>query len=210
KLLVEDISKISNRDIEQLVGKNKTDVIVGGPRCQGFSLAGKYGRSFIDDPRNSSFKEFLRFIDVVKSQLFIMENVSSMVSNNKGKTIEEIISAIKELGYEPQYKVLQTANYGIPQTRQRVIIVGTKAGRIEYPEKINEMKTIKNAIEALPALKSGEKSEIPNHIAMNHGQEMLKKMSYISDGGNRSEIPIELRPKSGDIRKYIRYNSNQP
>jgi len=210
KLLVEDISKISNRDIEQLVGKNKIDVIVGGPPCQGFSLAGKYGRSFIDDPRNSLFKEFLRFIEVVKPQLFIMENVSRMVSHNKGKTIEEIIIAIKELGYEPQYKVLQTANYGIPQTRQRVIIVGTKAGRFEYPEKINEMKTIKNAIEDLPALKSGEKSEIPNHIAMNHGQEMLKKMSYISDGGNRSEIPIELRPKSGDIRKYIRYNSNQP
>jgi DNA (cytosine-5)-methyltransferase 1 len=57
---------------------------------------------------------------------------------------------------------------------------------------------------------SGETSNIANHDAMNHTEQMLEKMNYVTDGGNRLDIPIHLRPKSGDIRKYVRYNSNKP
>ena len=70
--------------------------------------------------------------------------------------------------------------------------------------------TIKEAIDDLPKLESGESSDIPNHIAMNHSKQMLEKMKYVKDGGNRLDIPEEIRPKSGDLRKYIRYDSKKP
>ncbi|PVU48357.1 DNA (cytosine-5-)-methyltransferase, partial [Staphylococcus epidermidis] len=98
----------------------------------------------------------------------------------------------------------------IPQKRQRVFIVGYKNIEFNYPEKLKRKVTIKEAISDLPPLKNGEKSKIPNHFAMNHSQEMLYKMSFISDGGNRLQIPEEIRPKSGDARKYIKYKSDEP
>lgn len=210
KLVVDDIANITNNDILNLVDNKKIDVIVGGPPCQGFSLAGKFGRTFIDDPRNQLFKEYLRFVETLQPKIFIIENVARLVSHNKGKTIKEIESAIKDLGYLVQYKILQTADYGIPQKRQRVIIVGSKKNEFEYPKTHNNIMTIKEAIDDLKPLQSGESSNIPNHNAMNHRDSMLNKMKYITDGGNREQIPENIRPKTGDIRKYIKYDSSKP
>lgn len=210
QLIVDDIINIKNKDILSLVDNKEIDVIVGGPPCQGFSLAGKFGRTFMDDPRNQLFKEYLRFVKILKPKLFIIENVARLVSHNKGETIKEIESAIKDLGYFVQYKILQTADYGIPQKRQRVIIVGSKNNEFNYPETQNSIMTIKGAIDDLPPLKSGESSNIPNHNAMNHREEMLNKMKYVTDGGDRYQIPESIRPKTGDIRKYIKYDSSKP
>ncbi|ARJ13152.1 DNA (cytosine-5-)-methyltransferase [Staphylococcus lugdunensis] len=209
-LIVRDITTIKNEEISNLTHNKKIDIIVGGPPCQGFSLAGKFGRTFIEDPRNLLFKEYLRFVKVLNPKLFIIENVARMVSHNKGKTIKEITSAIKSLGYNVEYKILQSANYHIPQKRQRVIIVASKGLGFKFPDETNKKLTIKDAIDDLPPLNSGETSDIPNHNAMNHKPEMLEKMKYVTDGGNRNDIPPELRPKSGDVRKYIRYNSSEP
>lgn len=209
-LLVKDINKVSNKEIPLLINSANVDVIVGGPPCQGFSLAGKYGRTFIEDPRNLLFKEYLRFVTILQPNLFIIENVARMVSHNKGETIKEIINTIKDMGYFADYKILQAANYNIPQKRQRVIIVGSKEKGYNFPSQSNKKITIKEAIDDLPSLNNGEASNIPNHIAMNHRADMLEKMRYISDGGNRYEIPESIRPKSGDSRKYIRYNSAEP
>ena len=153
-LINKDIQEISTNEIKKIINNNTVDVIIGGPPCQGFSLAGKFGRTFIDDPRNQLFKEYLRFVSILKPKIFIIE--------------------------------------------------------FNYPEKLKRKVTIKEAISDLPPLKNGEKSKIPNHFAMNHSQEMLYKMSFISDGGNRLQIPEEIRPKSGDARKYIKYKSDEP
>ncbi|WP_241003793.1 DNA cytosine methyltransferase [Lactococcus taiwanensis] len=209
-LLVTDIKKITESEINDLVGNNKVDVVVGGPPCQGFSLAGKNGRTFVDDERNYLFKEFIRFVSVIKPKMFVMENVARMASHNKGETIKEIKSSFEELGYIVQHKVLQAADYGIPQKRQRVFVVGSKLEGFEYPEVFEKQISVKEAIGDLPRLASGQKSSIPNHNAMNHSEQMLKKMSYIKDGGDRKDIPENLRPVTGDIRKYIRYNSKLP
>lgn len=210
KLIVDDVKNINNEDIKNLI-KNKTvDVVIGGPPCQGFSLAGKNGRTFVDDERNYLFKEFVRFVKNIDPKIFIMENVARMASHNKGRTIREVAREFENIGYDVQYKILQAAEYGIPQKRQRIFIVGTKGYDFEYPKPGSKKVTIKMAIDDLPSLESGQSSDIPNHVAMKHSEQMLKKMSFISDGGDRSEIPEELRPKSGDIRKYIRYNSSEP
>lgn len=210
KLICEDIKKITNDEIRNLVKDSKVDVIIGGPPCQGFSMAGRVGRSFIDDERNFLFKEFVRFVSVVRPKIFIMENVSRLAIHNKGKTINEIVSEFEKLGYQVQYKVLQSAEYNVPQKRQRIFVVGTRNLEFSFPAGKRNFISVSEAIGDLPKLKSGEKSNVPNHIAMNHSNQMLEKMSFIPDGGNRNSIPVEIRPKSGDSRKYIRYNSKLP
>lgn len=215
KLLVEDIRDITNKQIKELVGTTDVDVIVGGPPCQGFSMAGNIGRSFIDDERNRLFKEFVRFVNEIKPKMFIMENVAAMATHLKGRTIEAVVDAFKHagIGYEVKWRVLNTVNYEIAQERRRIVIVGIRNDlkvQFDYPIHSQNIKTIEDAIGDLPKLASGEKSNIPNHNAMSHSAQMLKKMSYVKEGGNRSDIPEELRPKSGDIRKYIRYDRKKP
>lgn len=211
-LRVEDIKNISNDEIKEIIGNNKIDVIIGGPPCQGFSIAGRIGRNFIDDERNQLFKEFVRFVNVIKPKIFVMENVAALKTHNKGKTIGEIVNEFENVGYTVKYDVLNAVNYGVPQQRRRIFIIGTldENNKFEFPKKTNKYITIEEALNGLPELKSGETSNIPNHNAMHHSKQMLKKMSYVKDGGDRNDIPEEIRPKSGDIRKYIRYNSKEP
>lgn len=211
-LKVGDIKNISNDEIKSIVGNQQIDVIIGGPPCQGFSIAGKIGRNFIDDERNQLFREFVRFVEVIKPKMFVMENVAALKTHNKGRTIKEIVNEFKRIGYNVKSDVLNAVDYGVPQQRRRIFVIGTlnEKNIFEFPKKSSKIYTIKDAIDNLPSLKSGETSDIPNHNAMKHSEQMLKKMSYVTDGGNRNDIPEELRPKSGDIRKYIRYNSNEP
>ncbi|HHX68687.1 MAG TPA: DNA (cytosine-5-)-methyltransferase [Gallicola sp.] len=212
KLIVDDIKNVDNDLIKKIVGDINVDVIIGGPPCQGFSLAGNIGRSFIDDDRNRLFKEFVRFVEVLKPKMFVLENVAALLRHNNGKTIKEIVESFKNIGYEIKYKVLNASDYGVPQERRRIFVVGVlgNTNSFEYPKEQLKKVTVKQAIDDLPKLSSGEKSIFPNHNAMNHSLQMLEKMSYVKDGGDRNDIPEELRPKSGDSRKYIRYNSNKP
>ena len=215
KLLVEDIRDISNDTVKELVGDREVDIIIGGPPCQGFSIAGNIGRTFIDDERNRLFKEFVRFVSEVNPKMFIMENVAAMATHLKGKTIKAIVDAFEHagMGYKVKWEVLNTVNYEIAQERRRIVVVGVRSDldtEFSYPTHSTIIKTIKEVIGDLPPLASGEKSNIPNHIAMSHSEQMLEKMSYIKDGGDRYDIPEELRPKSGDVRKYIRYDSKRP
>ncbi|CAM3122646.1 DNA cytosine methyltransferase [Staphylococcus argensis] len=209
-LLLEDIKSIDEECIRDYTYNKNVDVIIGGPPCQGFSLAGKFGRKFLEDPRNQLFKEFLRFVNIIQPKIFIIENVARLLTHNKGKTMQNIINEIEKIGYFINYKIMQAADYNIPQKRQRIIIVGSKLPLFEFPKKSMNFETIQEAIDDLPPLLSGESSNIPNHFAMNHSNQMLEKMNYISDGGDRSQIPKDIRPKSGDARKYIRYHSASP
>lgn len=211
-VIIDDIKNIDEGTIKRYINGKQVDVVIGGPPCQGFSLAGNNARKFIDDDRNTLFREFIRMVSIIKPKIFIMENVSAMARHNKGKTIEEILLEFKEIGYNTQFKIINTVNYGIPQERRRIFIVGTlKENRFTFPKEEDDIISIKKAIHNLPKLESGEIiNSIPNHVAMKHSKQMLDKMNYIPDGGNRESIPIELRPKSGDSRKYIRYNSEKP
>lgn len=212
RLIIKDISQLSEIEIKSIIGNNHVDVIIGGPPCQGFSIAGNIGRKFIDDPRNSLFREFARIVEIVKPRFFIMENVARLFTHNNGQTKNEIIDTFEKMGYFVNCKVLNSADYSVAQIRRRIIFIGSLGGaKIVFPKKNSEkFLTIKDAIDSLPPLASGEKSNIPNHEAMSHSFQMLTKMSFIKDGGNRTQIPEDLRPKAGDVRKYIRYKSEEP
>lgn len=205
-----DILNFSESEIKRLNDEYSFDVIIGGPPCQGFSLAGNIGRSEASDERNSLFEGYYEFVKIIRPKIFIMENVARLATHNKGKTLDTIISLFKKEGYKVDYRILNAKDYGVAQNRRRIFIVGYLQGKFEFPEKRKDILTIKDVIGDLPELDNGEGSVIPNHISMKHSEQMLKKMSYIKDGGDRFDIPEEYRPKSGDIRKYIRYNSEEP
>lgn len=212
KLIEKDICNLSDAEISYLKEFEEIDVVIGGPPCQGFSMAGNIGRKFIEDPRNKLFKEFVRVVKVIKPKFFVMENVARLYNHNKGETRKEIIKDFHDVGYKVECKILNSADYGVPQVRKRVIFIGTKLNqKIIFPKKsVKEYLTVKEVLDCYPYLESGEESTIPNHIAMNHSKQMLEKMKFVKDGGSREEIPVNIRPKSGDIRKYIRYKSNEP
>ncbi|MFM2343994.1 MAG: (cytosine-5-)-methyltransferase [Pseudomonadota bacterium] len=211
-LIIKDISELTNEEMTILTHGYTVDVIIGGPPCQGFSMAGNIGRKFIDDSRNYLFKEFARIVETLKPKYFVMENVARLFTHNNGNTKKEIIDIFRKINYNVDCNILNTVDFGIPQIRNRVLFIGSRiSDNIIFPKKNgHKFISIKEAIDKLPKLNSGEKSDIPNHVSMKHSEQMLEKMKYILDGGDRKQIPELIRPKSGDIRKYIRYKSTEP
>ena len=212
KLIIDDIKKITEEKIDSIIGSSKVDIIIGGPPCQGFSMAGNIGRKFLIDPRNKLFLEFYRIVNFLKPKIFIIENVERLFIHNKGETIKEINRKFNSIGYKISNKIINTYEYGIPQKRRRLFILGTLGNKkLDFPKSIKKRMTIYDAIEDLPKIESGQAALFPsNHESMKHTQQMLNKMKYIKDGGNRMDIPLKIRPTSGDSRKYIRYKSTEP
>ena len=162
----QDIKEISN--IDSLLEKNiRIDGIVGGPPCQGFSLSGNRDKN---DPRNSLFMEFIRFVDFYKPKFFLMENVSGILSmtTKKGELVKNVIlQECKKIGYNVEIFQLNAAEFGVPQTRLRVFFVGIRKDIKFIKEKLkpegilfgNEQITIQDAIMDLPQLNAGEGTE---------------------------------------------------
>lgn len=208
-----NLSDLSEQRIISLIKNRHVDVVIGGPPCQGFSMAGKAGRTFADDPRNHLFKEFVRIVQITQPHFFVMENVARLYTHNSGKTRAEIIEHFEKLGYQVECRILNAVHFGVAQNRSRIVFIGRKGkGKILFPQPVQAVsKTVGETIGHFPALSAGENCpEIVNHEAMNHTPQMLEKMAFVKNGGDRNDIPEPLRPKTGDVRKYIRYNSEKP
>ena len=128
-----DLSELKPQDIEEELEGKKIDLIIGGPPCQGFSVAGK---RIIDDERNKLYKSFVRFVDYYRPRAFMMENVPNILSIGGGLIRDAIVSDFSSLGYNVSYKVLTASNYGVPQNRHRAIFVGLQNDSVfSFPEK---------------------------------------------------------------------------
>lgn len=99
------------------------DIVCGGPPCQGFSHAGK---RFVDDPRNQLFKEYVEIVDKLSPKVFILENVSGMLTLDKGSIYKEIVETFQKLGYVVEGRLLYASDYGVPQKRKRLILIGVR------------------------------------------------------------------------------------
>lgn len=152
------------------------DVIIGGPPCQTFSNIGTpklkslHGTKSNEDPRNYLYKDFFDYVNFFKPKAFVMENVPSMKSKYKGHLFQNILDKIKSIGYHPHSSILNAVNYGVPQTRKRLFIVGFKDDvKFSFPkethyspdateiEKINKKKfnTVQDALSDLPKIFDG-------------------------------------------------------
>jgi len=115
-----DVSRISWSDVEDF------EILVGGFPCQAFSIAGKRGG--FNDTRGTLFFEVARCLKEKQPRLFVLENVKGLLSHDKGATFVTIISTLDELGYDLQWQVLNSKNFGVPQNRERVFIIGHLRG----------------------------------------------------------------------------------
>lgn len=117
-IVCEDISKVSTSDIPDC------DIVIGGFPCQGFSVANTKRNE--QDERNVLYKQLIRVIADKKPKFFLAENVKGILSLGKGKVFQMILNDFESLGYKVKYRVLNAADYGVPQTRMRVIIIGVR------------------------------------------------------------------------------------
>lgn len=134
-------------DIQGKKYKGKIDLLVGGSPCQSFSMVGK--RKGLEDTRGTLFYEFARVVKESQPKVFIYENVKGLVNHDKGNTFETIKATFDELGYRYFYKVLNAKDYGIPQHRERIFVVGFRDKRLtfKFPKSIELQHVMQDFLE---------------------------------------------------------------
>lgn len=232
KVYAEDIKYFNAEKVEKDLGiaANEIDIIVGGPPCQAYSTVGK---RLIDDPRGKLFQEYYRVLKEFNPKLFLFENVKGLLSMQDGELLKTIISLFESLGYKIKYKLLNSADYGAPQIRERVIIIGSKLKTdFEYPEpthynpeeennsfknKLKPYLTLEEAISDLPFIKTNDESFGYANEPQNDFQKLMRKnapkklMDHSSPKNNDKLVRImESLPDGGtpeDLPESLRPTS---
>jgi len=216
-----DIYSFSNEEV--LKRFSGVDIIAGGPPCQGFSVAGpsQYG---IIDKRNTLIMEFFRIITVLKPRYCILENVKGILNgkmNASQKALETYKSELEKIGYQNKVFVLQAADFGVPQYRERVVVVSALGDNIlpnqiegQYKGQENWV-TVKDVFGDLPDIDAGEgtNDSVPyktapqseyqryiregstgvcNHVAMKHTPRLIARFAQIPQGGSLLDVPAEF------------------
>lgn len=183
-----DIRKEETKQaLYESIGNRHVHLLVGGFPCQGFSLS---GNRVVTDERNSLYLEMLNIVDHVKPEYIVMENVEGLRSMLNGKIEEKIISDYKNIGYNINVTVLNSADYGVAQTRRRVIFIGNRIGGTNYHPKpfMEKYKTLGEEIERFMNI---PESKSINHIFTRHTKEMQQKIMDTPEGmsiyGNYSD-----------------------
>lgn len=215
-----DIYSFSDDEIKSLF--EGVDIVDGGPPCQGFSVAGptQYG---IIDKRNSLIMEFFRFINVLRPKFCILENVKGILSgkiNSSQKALAFYQKALEDIGYHSKIYVLQAADFGVPQFRERVVVISSHDAKM-LPETINgeyigeeNWVKVKDVFGDLPEVEAGEGTNnivpyltpartgyqkyirkgsngVTNHVAMKHTKRLIERFSKIPQGGSLLDVPAE-------------------
>ncbi|GAA3636226.1 DNA (cytosine-5-)-methyltransferase [Flavivirga jejuensis] len=171
--------------------RDSVDVVTGGFPCQAFSYAGK--KLGLNDARGTLFYEFARVVKEVNPPICIGENVRGLLSHEKGKTLEGMISILDEIGYNiVPVKVLKAINYKVPQKRERLILVGVRKDisiKYEYPKPHNKVYNLKDA------LKKGElfKKNVPKSEGAKYPQYKKEILDLIPQKGYWRDLPLDLQ-----------------
>lgn len=216
-----DIKNFNDTILPKIIKENKITGVIGGPPCQGYSSARLSDKSTridgINEDRNQLYLEFFRTVKMAKPEFFLLENVRGMVSLNDGAFVKDILKRFGQLGYTIEYRVLNAADYGVPQNRFRVFFVGFKGKVFEFPKPKGYVVDTETAISDLPIdpimgpqeysvkaknsyqrnIRRGSKL-ILNHEPTNHSEQTKEIISMIPDGGSIKSID----PSYWTIRKY--------
>jgi DNA (cytosine-5)-methyltransferase 1 len=215
-LFAEDIANVTGKDLLEAsnLKKGELDLLIGGPPCQSFSTAGK--RRSLTDTKGNCIFEYLRLLEELEPKTFIMENVRGILSsivqmdglevldeNGVKETVESnypvaefVAKSMIELGYDVEYKLLNSADYGVPQKRHRVFFIGTKLdSALDFPSPTHDIEA-KNGLrkwvtfnDVIDKLKT---EGIENHTFIPYNEERRKYMEMIPQGGGnwRDMTPI--------------------
>jgi len=227
KFLTNDVCSISNKEIQDVLKKHPNiDLMVGGPPCQGFSLAGKRD---VNDSRNTLFENYLRIAEKVNPRVILIENVKLLTSmkDPNGKYVKDRIKeTFSKMGYKSSFFIVNAKNYGVAQHRERVIFIGVRSDIKSYPSipdpicgeksdllnQVDEVFNMGDAISDLEYLESGQRSKIDeHHWAVKHPNHVLNWLVNVPQGKSAHDnIDPELRPPSGYNTTYKRQEWDKP
>lgn len=216
--LCKDIHDLSDEKLKKFAKDNDVVGIIGGPPCQGFSTVGTRD---INDHRNHLYLEYCRVVEAVQPEFFMIENVKGLITLSGGVFKDDIIRRFENLGYKVKYEIVNAADYGVPQNRERVFFVGIKNKEFVFPTYKEQTITSKEAIGDLPALSDedgdsetyayasepqnnyqrnmrGKRAYVYNHQITKHTQQTKDIIALIPDGGNIRDLPQEY----WNVRKY--------
>jgi DNA (cytosine-5-)-methyltransferase len=213
------VGDITSLDLEKEFGtlKGQIKIIIGGPPCQGYSQKGS--RKSINDERNFLFKYFVKVVELVSPEYFVMENVPNLLTAEKGYFKKELVELFDNLGYSLAMDVVDSSMLGVPQKRKRAIIIGKKGDKaVDFKLKNVDSVTIWDAISDLAFLNSGEGDEkqnyrlpaltkyqeemrfksniLYNHKATNHSKIALERLRMIPENSGKVALPKEHLTKS--------------
>ncbi len=237
KLLNEDVRKVKINGYCKSE-KNDVKILFGGPPCQGFSTSNQKTRNK-ENENNWLFEEYLRLTKEQNPDWVIVENVKGIVETENGFFFEKINTALNKLGYTTSHAILNAADYGVPQIRNRVFIVGSLHGiKYEFPKPTTKKYlTVEDAISDLPKLKSGatfheleyraeaqnkyqlanrkKSKKSINNLVTGNNDVVLKRYKHIPQGGNWEDIPAKLMSNYKDFSRchtgiYHRLKADEP
>ena len=204
----EDVRSIDTAAVKKQIGNRHIDVLVGGVPCQSFSTAGyrirkqHYGE---EDVRHYLFREFVRFAKEFRPDVVIIENVKGLVSMKNGQIKDEIIKDLEAIGYIVDFKVLNAADYGAPQLRQRVFFIGNRIGATnKFPEPTHSKEnyvSVGEVLNNIPAL---------NHVPRELSGIVLERVKLLKPGQNWRDLPTDLQTLSRHSGAYGRLDPNKP
>lgn len=228
RTLCGDLMTLDPYKIKQEYNITNVDVIIGGPPCQGFSVAGK---RIIDDERNKLYKAFVGFVDCFHPNAFVMENVPNILSIGNGLVKNSIIEDFEDLGYKVSVQVLTASDYGVPQNRRRAVFVGLADGQnFIFPEPFKTEKvTSYDALSDLTEDSIADGSPYPteatcefqryarmgstgvyNHDITIHNERTKEIIAMVPDGGNYKDLPKELQQTRKVHIAWTRLCSKKP
>lgn len=208
----DDVRKLTAKALLKAAGGVRPDIIVGGPPCQGFSTLGD---KLSGDPRNQLFSSFAGLVEELQPKFFLMENVKALTTMYGGSFAKHIVSTFEQIGYHVYWSVLDAADFGVPQHRQRVFFFGTRSvaeftfpAPSHGPNRRFPFKTVGEAIGDLV----NRGGEVCNHIALAHSERVIARYRLIPEGGRLpppSELPEEIR-RGNFGNTYKRLHRDRP
>ncbi len=237
KLLDKDIRNVNGKDFDGLNRKVPITVF-GGPPCQGFSTSNQKSRHF-DNEKNWLFQEYLRVVMVLRPEWVVFENVKGLLETEGGYFLDAVLLGFKKAGYTTSCFILNSVDFGVPQRRNRLFIIGSLHG-FELPPPIpttSRAVTVKQAFSDLPVLENGDVSDekgyskaarnsyakalrgaltaCHNNLVSANAPHILERYAYIPQGGNWENIPSHLMANYVDRSRchtgiYRRLSENEP
>jgi len=203
KVITKDIRDVDIEEIKQKLNGKTIHLLAGCPPCQGFSSIRRLNKPKpVQDERNTLINEFVKFVEELKPYTFMMENVPGLALDESFHKAKEYLET--KLGYYVDYKIVNVKNYGVPQSRKRLVMIGSRLGEIKVAAPINEKITVRKKIGSLP---EPELSKDPLHkMFPKHTDKISQLIREIpKNGGSRKDLGKEKQLKC-HLKKNVGFN----
>ncbi|MBJ9957584.1 DNA cytosine methyltransferase [Acinetobacter courvalinii] len=232
-----DIGDVDHKYFSDLIIRTEPLIIFGGPPCQGFSTSNQRNRNS-SNSKNWLFLEYLRLVKALKPEWVIFENVKGILETEKGLFFNSIVQGFEQLGYGVQHFVLNSANFGVPQIRNRLFLIASlQKKEIKIPEPQSQIITVAEALADLPLVSNGNMvceqkySALPvssyaknmrgnnetcfNNLVTRNASHIIERYRFIPQGGNWENIPKKLMGNYKDVSRchtgiYRRLKDSEP